>query len=373
MNQKVLQIGMHTDAAAGGADRYACELSAALSVDGWTVSATGFTLEGSPDDTQIESLGNAGDPLRKRLRAIRERVANTPHDHLITAHFALYALPLVQMRRRFLMHFHGPWAAEAAQGGAAMWVVWMKRRMERWVYQRATHVITLSEAFRSVLIKDYGVLPERISVIPGGVDFPRFASGIARASARRELGWPEEGPLILSVRRLTRRMGLEQALSAFGSLVREGLPGTLVLGGTGELGARLKLMRDQKGLQNRVLLPGFISEDDLPRAFRAADFSLMPSQALEGFGLTVLESLASGTPVLVTPVGGMPEVIRPFAPEWVLEGPATAALEKGMRAAMTRTLPIPDEAACRAYAARFSWDRIARQVGAVYRTMESKE
>ena len=74
------------------------------------------------------------------------------------------------------------------------------------------------------------------------------------------------------------------------------------------------------GLQDHVRLLGHVPEADLPLAYRAADLTVMPTASLEGFGLSVIESLAAGTPVLATPVGGMLDILPPLGEQLVLEG-----------------------------------------------------
>ena len=74
-----------------------------------------------------------------------------------------------------------------------------------------------------------------------------------------------------------------------------------------------------EGLDRPRPLLGFVPDEQLPLAYRAADFSIVPSVALEGFGLIVAESLAAGTPVLVTAVGGLPETLEGLAPQCVVQ------------------------------------------------------
>ncbi len=113
------------------------------------------------------------------------------------------------------------------------------------------------------------------------------------------------------------------------------------LPGRGPLEHELRAQATASGLGERILFTGFVPDDDLPKIYAAADFSIVPSEALEGFGLTTLESLACGTPVLVTPVGGLPETVasfdrslilaammwRLYRPAWNEAGPATSLAE----------------------------------------------
>ena len=65
---------------------------------------------------------------------------------------------------------------------------------------------------------------------------------------------------------------------------------------------------------------GHIPEENLPQMYQASDFFVLPTRKLEGFGLVILEAMASGTPVLGTPIGGIPEVIGPFDRELLFNG-----------------------------------------------------
>jgi glycosyltransferase involved in cell wall biosynthesis len=126
----------------------------------------------------------------------------------------------------------------------------------------------------------------------------------------------------------------------------------------------------QRGLAGNVRLLGRIPDEQLPLFYRAADVSIMPSMALEGFGLTAAESLACGTPVLVTPVGGLPEVVAELSPELVLTGTGPDALATGLIRAFTGDLHLPDPVTCATYARdHFDWPIIAGQVAAFYRTI----
>jgi glycosyltransferase involved in cell wall biosynthesis len=285
---------------------------------------------------------------------------------VVATHFALYAAPLLPLPSgvAHVVHFHGPWAGEAAAEGAAGPVVAAKAFLERRVYASARRCIVLSEAFAALLEERYGVERRAIAVIPGGVDTARFAP-CSRAEARRRLGWPEGAAIIFCVRRMVRRMGLEDLLGAFAKVAARQPRAVLVLGGRGPLAGELRARAALFGLSERVLFPGFLPEEQLPLAYAAADFTVVPSRALEGFGLVTLESLACGTPVLVTPVGGLPEAVAGLDPALVLPGCGAEALAEGLARGLDGALPSPDR--CRAYAQdRFAWPLIARRVLEVY-------
>jgi glycosyltransferase involved in cell wall biosynthesis len=265
------------------------------------------------------------------------------------------------------VHFHGPWADEGAVEGHSGARHAVKRAVEKLVYRRGACAIVLSHAFAKVLAETYQFPAERIRVIPGGIDVARFAVAATRAQAREKLLLPTDRPMLVAVRRLVPRMGLENLIAAIAAL-RPALPDVLLLiAGRGVLQPVLAAQIEAAGLCEHVKLLGFVGDDDLPLLYRAADVSVVPSVALEGFGLIAAESLAAGTPCLVTPVGGLPEIVTALCPDLVLADTQTSTLAQGINAALRGELKLPSDAECRAYAeANFAWPLIAQRVAACY-------
>ncbi len=357
---------MHFDPSGGGADRYFSGLLGGLQDLGADVSAAAFGLPG-PEIASALPLGGAMTGLLARLQAIRRlRPALREPGRLVATHFALYALPLSPLRHvPHVVHFHGPWAGESAREGQNALVIAAKRWVERQVYGSATRLVALSTAFRDILCSEYGVPEHRVCVIPGGVDISRFRPAENQTAARLQINWPPEKKIILCVRRLVNRMGLENLVAAFAQIAPRHPDALLHVAGRGPLAEELRAQATALGVSDQVRLVGFLSDHDLPTAYAAADFSIVPSGALEGFGLITLESLACGTPVLVTPVGGLPEAVSALDPGLVLKGCDVEALAEGLARALAGGLPSSH--ACREYAANgFAWPQIARRVLAVY-------
>jgi glycosyltransferase involved in cell wall biosynthesis len=199
------------------------------------------------------------------------------------------------------------------------------------------------------------------------VDVARFNVAESRADCRARLGWPADRPIILAVRRLMRRMGLDDLVGAV-TKIRESVPNVLVLvAGRGPIGPELEKQIQDLGLSDNVRLLGFVPDDDLPYAYRAADLTIVPTIALEGFGLIVAESFAAGTPCLVTPVGGLPEAVSGLSPLLVLSGTGSAAIAAGVTAALTGAVSMPTAAACLDFARRnYDWSVIAERTRLVY-------
>jgi glycosyltransferase involved in cell wall biosynthesis len=208
---------------------------------------------------------------------------------------------------------------------------------------------------------------QRIHVIPGGVDVDRFAISLSRRKSRRALGWPTDRPIVLCVRRLVRRVGVDTLIEAAVAL-RARVPDVLVLiAGDGPLRIELAARVAALGLDDHVRLLGFVPDEELPIAYRAADLSVVPSSSLEGFGLTTVESLAAGTPCVVTPVDGLTDVVAPFAPQLVTESRRAVDVAALLAAALLEEVPVPSAEECVSYARRdFDWPVIAGRVRYVY-------
>ena len=372
----VLQLGMGwlPEQAGNGLDRMYHNLVRTLPSVGVAVQGlvTGSGAVHNTSGGAVQAFASDTAPLISRLSAVRRHTRATLRTHdtdLVAAHFALYAAPILDLLedRPLVVHFHGPWALESGTEGDSGLRTRAKKMLERVVYRRATRCIVLSNAFRDVLTQEYDVPTDRIDIVPGGVDVDRFDTGRSRADARHQLGWPADRPIVLSVRRLAHRMGLESLIDAIAE-VRHHHPDVLLhIAGLGPLRDALQRQVEEAGLGEHVRLLGFVPDEELPLAYRAADLSIVPTSSLEGFGLITIESLAAGTPVLVTPVGGLPEVVSDLSPTLVLDGHDIDALATGLHRALSHPDRLPDAAACQDYARqRFSWPAIAHRTRAVY-------
>ncbi len=374
---RVLQIGVDWfQSGSGGLDRVYHDLL--LSLPSVGVDATGLVLgppgAGAASNGRVFAFGRVGATMPERLwraRGAATTLLRTGRFDVVASHFAWFTAPaLDRLRGRpLVVHFHGPWADESAAEGAGRLSVAVKRAVERMVYRRADRVIVLSPAFANIARDVYGVPEAKLRLVPGSVDIPRFAAaGLSRAEARERLGWPQDRRILVSVRRLAHRMGLDRLIKAMGEVARAEPDVLLMIGGRGPAGEALRAQTMALGLDQHVRFLGFVPDEDLPLAFRSADINVVPSVGLEGFGLTTAEALASGTPSLVTPVGGLPEVVSPLSPNLVFASPAPGDMADRLIAALRGTVALPDEAACRRYAAdRYDALHSAACVAAVYR------
>ena len=242
--------------------------------------------------------------------------------------------------------------------------------MERRALQRADQMLVLSDFSTSQLSDIHGVPVEKVRVIPGGVDTDKFRPAPDRAALRRALGLPP-GLLLLTVRNLEPRMGLDALITAMRTVAATRPDCRLYIGGSGPLKEKLVDQVRDLGLEQVVQFTGFIPEERLADYYAAADLFVLPTRYLEGFGLVTVEALACGTPVLGTPVGGTQEILRNFDPRFLFH--STEAEE--MAARILERLPeIESNAAlrdrCRRYALEtYSWDVLIPRIEALMAEM----
>jgi glycogen synthase len=140
----------------------------------------------------------------------------------------------------------------------------------------------------------------------------------------------------------------------------------LAIAGKGPISADLARRIEEKGLTENVRLLGFVPDGHLPALYAAADFSVVPTVSLEGFGLIVAESLASGTPVVATRAGALPELLEPFSPQLLSRSPSPEDLARVLEDALLARVAKPLAADCREHAARWSWNEVVPKLKDVY-------
>ena len=288
---------------------------------------------------------------------------------VIVTHFALYSFSIADLigDRPIVMHFQGPWALESRLEGENALSVRLKKALEKKHYQKVAKFIVLSTAFKELLHREYQVPLSRIHVIPPGVDLARFDLPDSRAQARSRLGWNADRPIIFVARRLTQRMGLENLIAAMDKVRFHHPEALLLIAGKGSLAPTLQAQIDSLNLNNQVQLLGFVPDEQLPLAYRSADFSIVPTVDLEGFGLVLIESLAAGTPVLGTPINAIPEVLRPLSESLLLEGSSSEQIAQGILEVFSGVRSLPSSSECQSYVREhYDWSVVSQKIRAVY-------
>lgn len=180
---------------------------------------------------------------------------------------------------------------------------WLHRTLLYWpVLLLPHHVVIVTDAARQKLLR-LPFLPEsRVVTIPNGIDIDRYSTSTARPAIRREFAIAPDIPLVIYTGRLVSGKGLEELLRAMKRLHTSQTPVHLLIAGDGELRPQLEEAVIQYGLSQLVTFAGF--RRDVPDLLAAADIFALPSHS-EGLPLSLLEAMAAGKAVIVTPVGGM--------------------------------------------------------------------
>lgn len=181
------------------------------------------------------------------------------------------------------------------------------RPMIRWTLLKADAVIAVSDSLKEAMVK-LGIPPAKILVIPNGVDAERFYP-MAREDAKRKLNLSLAVPLLVSVGALIRLKGHVTLVRAFAKIASRHPDLQLYLLGEGPLRIEIEALVRELKLETRVHLPGKRPNHELSLWFNAAELSLLTSTR-EGWPNVVTESLACGTPVVATRVGGIPEILH---------------------------------------------------------------
>lgn len=176
-------------------------------------------------------------------------------------------------------------------------------------------IIAVSKASRE-FIKRFTRVPVRI--VPNGINIERFDIPVSKEEAKELLNL--DGKVVLYVGRLEPRKGVGTLISAM-----KDVDGTLLVAGSGSMLPVLRNKAKLLGISNRVKFLGTVSYSILPLYYRASDVFVLPSLS-EAFGIVLLEAMASGTPVVGTKVGGIPEIVDGCGMLVPLETPGRSAV-----------------------------------------------
>lgn len=375
----------------GGLERYVRELSAALVSLGLPVSV--LTKQVSADDPP-EETGCDGVRIhrhcvpdkRRRTFALQyplyvsvgviRQIRSRPPGSFVHCHYPITSLPLVFTSLPYLYTFHAPVHKEvlaergnsyALPSAVQRTAVAGVRVAERSVTSGARGTVVLSEFMRSELRELSPSAADGSQLIAGGIDTDFFSPGPAERPPWARLA----DPLLFSARRLTLRTGVLELVQALPAVLERWPKARLAIAGTGHQRASIMECIRRSGLEDRAVLLGRLCDTELRNWYRVADLTVTPSQELEGFGLSTAESLAVGTPALVTPVGANPEVVQGLHPLLVAPG----CRSKDLAAGICRVLGEPGLLQRLRSTARgqvhpqWSWSWVARRHLDLYQTM----
>ncbi len=266
----------------------------------------------------------------------------------------------------------GPAALAVAQAlGRPLSVKARGADIHHWAHERATAgqvfaagrladgLLAVSDAMKADMVA-LGLPAERIVVHRTGLDRDRFRP-LNRASARAEMG--VTGPALATVGALIERKGQALVIEALGRL-----PGTtLLLAGEGPDRAMLEALAVARGVAKRVRFLGSVANDRLPLLYNAVDAVVMPSRS-EGLANAWVESLACGTPLVISKAGGARELLRDPVAGRVVDRAPEAIADAVLH--LRRIQSSPEQLS--ATVTEFSWEANGRALVAHWRSLVSR-
>jgi glycosyltransferase involved in cell wall biosynthesis len=269
--------------------------------------------------------------------------------------------------------FHALGVAEKRMRGAADTSPAERAKLEPYVARRADRVIArCSEEVRELL--RLGVRREQIAVVPSGVDIDQFGPGPTGPRLRS----PDRPARILSVGRMVPSTGFVDLVTAMRRipgaylLIAGGLPRERL--GEDPLACRLREAAAELGVADRVQLLGAVPQEQMPSLYRSVDL-VACAPAYEPFGVTVLEAMACGTPVIAYAVGGLTDSVAHGVSGLLVSPGDVDGLAKAIRELLgcePRRYAFAVAGMSQARA-RYPWPRVAEQVETVYRSVISRQ
>ena len=178
----------------------------------------------------------------------------------------------------------------------------------RVILKASDRVITVSRKTMEYVLK-LGADRSKTSVMHNGVD-TNFFHPMNREESRDKLGLPKNKTLILTIRRLVYKNGLDMFIESASLLTRDYPHLLFIVIGKGPNRKLVEKRVRELRIDDNIRLAGFVPEKLLPLYYNAADYFVIPSSSGEGLPLVLLEAMACGLPVIATTVGGTPEIIK---------------------------------------------------------------
>ena len=254
---------------------------------------------------------------------------------------------------------------------------------EKRILEEADRIIAATPAELAQIQWLYQSDTQKIMIIPPGVDLSRFYP-ISSDEAKEAIGVPPCENMVLYVGRIEPLKGLDTLIEAIALLranghINEAVFCLAVIGGDPDLNSgendaemiRLKELCRSHGLDKLVTFLGKRDQDTLPYYYSAAEAVVVPSH-YESFGMVALESMACGTPVVASQVGGLAYLVQDQKTGYTVPASDVNALaDRLSRLVMDKDLRNRLGEQARKVAEEFSWDKIAKQVLDLYRELIS--
>ncbi len=392
---------------AGGQNIYVDELSRHLGERGYLVDV--FTRRDRCDLPEVVEMApgvrvihlDAGprefcakDELWPYMPAFRDALLNfmqqnEVHYDLVHGHFWMSGWVATELQRLCGMpgvqHFHALGLTKRRHQGAADSSPRVRIQVEKAIVRKITRVIAQCPHERSELLNDYAARPERIALIPGAVNL-RFFYPVDRAEARRYAELDQDGFVIVYVGRLLPRKDIRNVVHALAHLLQRYETGDtpitlLIVGGetedadpqkTPEIG-EIQRLASELGVSEHVRFAGKRQPEILRYYYCAGDVAVT-TPWYEPFGLTPLEAMACGRPVIGSAVGGIPYTVIDGQTGLLVPPRDPKALAASLYDILTNAEQRErmGRAGRRHIEREFTWPRTALRIAALYETLAAE-
>lgn len=364
----------------GGMNVYVRELGREMGRRGHSVDV--YTRAHDPEDSQVLQLGPNSRLIHIRAGDVAEMDKLAIYPHLLNFAYSMEEFKRCHKRRYDLIHSHY-WMSGYVGSLIQRW--WriphimtfhtlglvknatgigldepeFRIRVEKDLIKSCQHIVATTDKEKDQLIHFYDALPQMISIIPCGVNLDLFKP-INKSLARRHLGFDIEH-ILLFVGRVVPLKGIERLLKAMTYLEAKELK-LLIVGGDdysrSELD-RLKRLARRLRIHDSVSFLGSVNQEVLPYFYSAADVCILPSY-YESFGMVALESLACGTPVVSTDVGGLKSFIKKGDTGYIVNDNIPYSLADKIFILLSK--PVLDAKSIQASVTRFCWSNVAESI-----------
>jgi glycosyltransferase involved in cell wall biosynthesis len=234
------------------------------------------------------------------------------------------------------------------------------------VLKNADRIATVSKETKKYVLR-LGADKTKTQVIYNGVDTDFFRP-VNKTQSREKLGLPKNRKIVLSVRRLVYKNGLDTLIESVPHVARNRPDVLFVVAGKGPSRKLIEDRIKELGISQNIKLAGFVPDELLPVYYDAADIFMLPSASGEGLPLVLLEAMACGVPVIATAVGGTPEILEhmkngvlvpPMNPEAMAEATSKLLSEENLGTTIGAE-------ARRNVENKFTWTENVRQLQKIY-------
>ncbi len=363
---------LHYTPVIGGLETWTKETSCRL-----TPKADVFVVTGKVKGTLIRDQIDGVEVFRTGLFNLKNLSYSSPLYILTTLPFLFFKSKKIIKKENinllhcqgFLSSLLGYWLNKFTKTNYIITVQRLEKNtfLRRMVYKKARACIGASSAIANYF-KEIGVDKSKIHIIPNGINLSGFKN-LDRTESRKMLGLRDEF-VVMTVARLEKVKGLTYLLKAFSELDK-GSPcqmtrAALVIIGEGSERQNLEKYAEKLGISDRVRFIGEVPNQEIPKYLKAADCFCLPS-IKEGFGIVILEAMATGIPVIASQVGGIVDIIQHEKNGLLVPAKASYAISRAiLEIQQNPTLAQTITQSAQKTLKNYNWNNITEQLYKVY-------